>query len=141
MMGKVAKQALGFVILALVFLVFVAFAITFGHAATTSKSRSNSLGVEEVYTNPNTYLFALPVDGVTMRGKNDSDLYTNIRFQPYNTMSLYTESVLFCGAVGDQFNGKRGPLVVTYETRAHKTYRGIACHELESVFEVLSQEE
>lgn len=68
-------------------------------------------------------------------------VYTNISFQPYKTMSLYDEPVLFCGDVSDSFNGKRGALVVTYRRQATLNYRGVGCHELESVFEVPAPKE
>lgn len=99
---------------------------------TPTKNRPNSLGVTEIYTNPNVYLFASIAEG-SLLGKAD-DRYTNIRFQPYNTMSLYNETVLFCGNQAEQFNGKTGALLVTYERRAHHLLQGVACHNLESVF-------
>ena len=134
------RQALAFIVLTLFFLAFVAFAISFGYASPVKKNRANTLGIGEVYTNPNRYLLASIIEGAIIRGNTDSDHYTNIRFQPYNTMSLYDETILFCGDQSAWFNGKRGPVVVTYETRAHKMFKGIACHELDSVFEVPSPE-
>jgi hypothetical protein len=44
--------------------------------------------------------------------------------------------VLFCGDVSESFNNKTGPLVVTYRAQASQMYKGIACHDLKSVFEL-----
>jgi hypothetical protein len=130
------NPALEWVIVISTLLFLVTAGAQLSHCATTTKNRPNSLGVEEVYTNPNVYLFGSIAEGSLLRGQSEADHYTNIRFQPYNTMSLYTETVLFCGNQAEQFNGKTGALLVTYEKRAHRMFRGVACHELESVFEV-----
>lgn len=111
---------------------------TLSHGA-IAKNRPNSLGVNEVYTNPNVYLFASIAEGNLLR--SETDHYTNIRFQPYNTMSLYTETVLFCGNQAEQFSGKTGALLITYQRRSHRLFQGIACHDLESVFEVPAPKE
>lgn len=112
--------------LLLVFAVMVAL----GHCSTTS-DRPNSLGVPQIVLNPYTYILALPIDGQILEGK-----YTNIRFWPYGTPSLFDQSVLFCGDVTESFKGKAGPVVVTYRTQASRVYQGVACHDLLSVFEV-----
>ena len=111
----------------------LAFALLIGKAfgSTTPQPRPNSLGVQETYQNPNTYLVALPVDGKILDGR-----FTNIRFQPYAAAALFDESILFCGDVTDQFEGKLGPLVITYRTQAAGKYQGVGCHELVSVFKV-----
>jgi hypothetical protein len=114
------------------------FGSIFAHGSTTKANRPNSLGLEQVYTNNNAYLFGIPVDGTMI----DGDHYTNIRFQPYNTMDLYTETVLFCGdvrsAFGNAYTGEpyKGPMVITYDKIAHHMYQGIGCHDMVSVFEV-----
>lgn len=131
------KKVYAFITLALIFLAFVAFAITFGRAATTGKNRANSLGVTEVYTNPNVYLFGVLTDGTIIGGDHD-DIYTNIRVQPYATMGLYDESILLCGNEAESFKGKHGPLLITYHRVASRAFKGIACHDLVSVFEVPS---
>ena len=100
---------------------------------TTSAPRPNSLGLDQVYTNPNTYLLAVPLEAVAL----EDGKYVTIRFAPYNTYALYDESILFCGVDSvRKFEGKSGVVVVTYETRAHTMYRGLGCHELVNVFEV-----
>jgi len=98
------------------------------HASGTVPNRRNSLGISEVYNNSNTYLLALPIAGQEVEGGY------NIRFWPYNTPSLYDETVFFCD-IGDKFDGKTGPLVIVYETRAHQAHSGIGCHELRAVFQ------
>ena len=104
--------------------------IALGHAE-TAKARPNSLGVPQFITNQYSYLLALPLDGQVLDGK-----YTNIRFWPYGTPSLFDQSVLFCGDVTEVFKGKAGPVVVTYRAQASRAYRGVPCHDLLSVFEV-----
>jgi hypothetical protein len=121
------KLVTGFLIAALSFLVLAAVLIATGHASTT-QNHSNSLGVSEIYTNPNRYLLALPVEGQILEG------YTNIRFKPYATYALYDETVLFCGDVTSFFEGKQGVLVITYRARSSRMYKGIGCHEMISVF-------
>jgi len=111
----------------------LAFALLIGKTfgSTTPQPRPNSLGVQETYQNPNTYLVAIPIDGKIMEGR-----FTNVRFQPYAAAVLYDESILFCGDVSEQFKGKTGPLVVTYRTQAAGMYQGVGCHQLVSVFKV-----
>jgi len=130
----VKKALASFLILALAFLALVAVLIATGHASTTAGNRTNSLGVSETYQNPYTYLLAIPIDGQLIEGK-----YTNIRLWPFGTPALYDFSLLFCGDVTEKFEGKSGVLVLTYETRAHAMYKGVACQELLGVSEVKSK--
>jgi hypothetical protein len=109
----------------------LAFAVARAFAVPTKK-RPNSLGVSEIYQNPNSYLIAEPVEVTFMRDEKER-VYTNVRFQPLNTAAYYDESILFCGAV-EEF--KRVPMAVTYLTRASHMYKGIACHEFISAYEV-----
>ncbi len=111
------------------------FALAVARAFAEPTNRPNSLGVTQFYTNPNMYMFGVIVDGRVMDGA------TLIRFQPFETMSLYTEPILFCGDVSEQFANKRGPMVVTYSRVAHRLYRGVACHEIGSIFEVHNDQE
>ena len=117
---------------ALMVFVIVAFALPIGQAFAIPESRMNrpnSLGVEETYQNPVTYLVGLPVDGKIL-----DDKYTNIRFKPYAASALYDVTVLFCGDITEQFDGKQGVLVITYYKQASGKYEGIGCHDLVSVF-------
>lgn len=123
------------IILLLGFLLFAAFLSALAHGAVPKNNRANSLGVDQIYTNPNVYLFGGLLSGQVFRGGN-GEFYTSVRVQPYNTMSIYDESVLFCDNQSQWFNGKRRPVIITYERKAHRMFRGIGCHELFSVFEV-----
>jgi hypothetical protein len=127
------SKVTAYIFIILIVLAMFGVCVSLAHGSTTHP-RPNSLGVEQVYTNTNAYLFGLPIDGQILEGA-----VTNIRFQPYNTMELYDESVLFCGNVTTEFNGKVGPVVVTYDRIGHRLYRGVACHDLVSVFEVHDQ--
>ncbi len=129
-MKKVVASLIAF---ALTFLILAAVLIATGHTSPT-KARPNTLGVSEVYTNPYTYLVALPMDGQVLEGK-----YTNIRFAPYAAADFYDVSILFCGNIVERFDGKKGILAVTYRTQASRTYKGIACHDFVSAFEVSAQ--
>jgi hypothetical protein len=121
------KKVASWVILGTAILLALATARAF---AVPTNNRPNSIGVEQFYMNPNTYLFASIIAGQVLDGA------TTIRFQPYETMSLYEESVLFCGDVRENFKDRSGPIVVTYRRVSHRLYHGIACHEIVSVFEV-----
>ncbi len=124
------KNLVAYIIaLALAFLVIAAVLIATGNASTT-KARPNSLGIAQFFDNPYSYLFALPIEGKYVDGN------LNVRFQPYATPDLFDESVLFCGDVSEKFDGKKGPLVLTYRTQAGRMVQGVGCHELLSVFEV-----
>jgi len=122
---KVATWAL--IVASIIFALAVARAY-----ASPSKPRPNTLGVNEIYQNPNTYLIAEPVEVTFMRDEKERT-YTNVRFQPFNTAAYFDESILFCGTVDDL---KRLPMAITYLTRAGQMYKGIACHEFISAFEV-----
>lgn len=124
------KKVGAIIVLIAAILFAIGFCTMFAHGSTT-KPRPNNLGIERVYTNTNTYLFAAPIDGAHIEGR-----VTAIRFQPYNTMALYDETVLFCGDVSNFFIGKSGPMVVTYDRIGHRLFRGVACHDIVSVFEV-----
>ena len=127
-------------LISLLFVLNLVFAVAVTAFAVPTKNRPNTLGIAEFYQNPNIYLFGT----LACRGENDCSLlrdakervYTNLKFQPFDTPSLYEEPVLFCGDVSASFNGKSGPLVVTYRRQATLNYRGIGCHDLDSVFEV-----
>ncbi len=125
------KLVVGLIALALVFLVIAAIMIATGNASTT-KERPNTLGVSEIYQNPNTYLIAEPVEVTFMRDEKER-IYTNVRFQPLNTAAYYDESILFCGSVEDF---KHLPMAVIYLTQSDRMYKGIACHKYVSAYEV-----
>jgi hypothetical protein len=123
---KVATWVL--IILSIIF----ALAVARAYADPTTKARPNSIGISEIYQNPNTYLIAEPVEVTFMRDEKER-IYTNIRFLPLNTAAYFDESILFCGVVDEL---KRLPMAVIYTTRASRMYKGIACHEFVSAYEV-----
>ena len=127
------KKLSVFVIFGIFALLVLAVLVQLAHCKTTTP-RPNSLGIEQPYTNPNTYLLAEPLEGTPM----EDGKYIVIRFAPCYTYALYDESILFCdaGNTVQKFQGKSGVLILTYETQAHQMYRGLGCHELISVFEV-----
>lgn len=106
-----------------------------------NKKHENSLGLNIPYENPYTYMFGSAVAGNFVQDSKGK-YHTNMRFQPYGTFSLYSESILFCGEVGDQFNsaGFDIPLVITYKRVAHQSVQGIGCHELEHINKVVGEE-
>ena len=129
-MNRMSKFAAWFfIIFALLFMLGVA--VSIAHGSTTPAPRPNGLGVSETYSNPNTYLLAMPIDGQILDGR-----FTNIRFAPFATPDLYDETVLFCTDVTPLFAGKSGTVIVVYRTQASGKYRGVGCHELLGVYEV-----
>jgi hypothetical protein len=106
--------------LTLLVLVFMA-----GRAhCTTTAQRSNSIGATTYNTNPYTYL---PVDNVIEVTDIDGSL--NFRVHPVGTYMLFDQNILLCGHP-DKFDGANYPFLMTYETIAHRTVRGVACHNL-----------
>jgi len=125
--------------ISILFLILTGLEIATGNCSTT-KSLPNSLGLKQVYTNNNAYLLALPIEGTSL----DSGAFTSIRFEPYNTPSLYDESVLFCGNVANFFRNENGTpmhgvVVVVYNRIGHRTFRGLACHDMINVFTMEKQ--
>jgi len=116
--------------LAITFLVLTAVSLM-GHCSTTGLPKEGSESIQE-YIPHIAYLVASPIEGQVF-----GDGYTNIRFRPYKAPMLFDESILFCGDVSDKFKGKFGLLAITYDSVGHQKYRGIACHDLLSVSEVI----
>lgn len=111
--------------------VMLALLTGFAHGA-VGKKHENSLGVIQYQNNPYTYLEASLVSGATI------DSGVNLRFQPRGTYGIFTQDILFCDydSVAEKFQGKRGLLVITYETVAHRMIQEVGCHTLRSVDEV-----
>lgn len=87
-------------------------------------------GVVAFQQNPYIYLYGQITGGQVVRQNHVE--FTWLTFQPAYT--ILQQSVLFCGNQSKDFNGKLGPLVVTYARRGTgDMYNGMACHELESV--------
>ena len=106
--------------------------IGFGHCTTTS-SRSNSIGTVQYQENPFTYKVGSVVGAFEVKNSAPDMV---VRVQPLATYSLFTEDILICGEPVDMLQGKKNPLVLTYETVAHRTIEGIGCHRLVGIDEV-----
>jgi len=111
------------------------------HCSTSDRSQGNSLGVDIPYENPFIYIFGGIVDGAVVEDANTHKEATTIRFQPFGTFELYTESLMFCGNRADAFHGMGGPIVITYRRVAHEMVGGQACHELNSVNHVAADKD
>jgi hypothetical protein len=116
----------------------VVLVVTIYTRCTTIAPGANALGVVVYHENPNQYLMASLIDGQVMEDASGRKA-TSARFQPSFTYQLFDESVLFCGDVSGQINGKRAPLVITYKRRASRKFQGVGCHDLISVDTVESR--
>jgi hypothetical protein len=114
-------------------LIIIAVLVSISDASTTAP-RPNSIGAVTEYSNPYTYLLALPVDGQIFEDK-----YTSLTLQPYGSAAFYKVTILFCGDVSGVLEGKGGPMVFTYRVQASRLYQGAACHDLLSAFEVTAK--
>lgn len=107
-----------------------------GRCATSSK-HSNSLGVVQYLDNPFTYKMGAVIGAEVVRSK--TTYATSIAISPSYTYSFFREDLLFCGNESEMFTDPetgrvwRGPLVITYRTRATRLVDGVACHVLEGV--------
>lgn len=102
------------------------------HCARTTLPIPHADTVAQFQQNPYVYLYGEIISGEVMHMEHET--FTSISFQPGFT--LLNEKVLFCGNQAKAFNGKMGPIVVTYSRKAPFMSRGVGCHELESVDEV-----
>jgi hypothetical protein len=100
--------------------------------AAISTHGKNSLGAIIYQDNPFTYKAGAIVKGVDV----DEGAGLNLEIQSVGTYSLFTEWVLLCGSPVDALNGKKNPMVIAYETVAHRTVEGIGCHNLVKVYEI-----
>jgi hypothetical protein len=110
-------------------LFFFTFALcTLAHCRTTL--RPNAFGALITNSNPNTYLFGVPVRMKYV----DTD--TQVGFQPAFTPGLYTQYILFCDDVASTFDGKMTPMVVTFRSVSHRSKDGMGCHQLVNVYRI-----
>jgi len=100
---------------------------TSAHADTTNK-RTNAFGAIIYQDNPFTYLYGKALDGTVIVDREKVG-GVSIKFQPSYTYTLFTETVLFCGDVADDFEGA-SLVIVTYERQSHRLVKGVPCHEL-----------
>ncbi len=114
------------------FLLSVMLALTSFAHGTISKKHDNSIGVVQYQSNPYTYFEGSLVSGAIIEPG------VNLRFSPRQTYGLFTQDILFCDYdnVAEKFAGKKGLVVLSYETVAHRTIQGVGCHDLRSVDEV-----
>ena len=106
--------------------------IGIGHCTTTS-SRRNSIGTVQYQENPFTYKVGSVVGAFEVKNSAPDMV---VRVQPLATYSLFTEDILICGEPVDMLQGKKNPLVLTYETVAHRSVSGVGCHRLIRVDEL-----
>jgi hypothetical protein len=120
---------------------FAAFVITgalllvnAAHCSTGDK-HPNSLGTLSYNDNPLMYEAVRTIAEVT-----EVDGNMNLRVKPVGTYMLYDDIVLLCGMPTEKFSGVTEPFLMTYERRAHHMVRGVACHELLRVDQIVSKE-
>ena len=105
--------------------------LSIAHCTTTVK-HENSMGFVQYTTNPFTYVVGNMSEGFDI--ENGKGLV--VRIQPAGTYALFTMDILLCGTPTEKFAGKANPLVLTYETQAHRAIEGIGCHRLVNVQEL-----
>ena len=112
------------------------------HCSIAQQARPQTNGIDYVpyMTNPNIYIVGLVVGGgITKDSKGN--LYTTVVLQPSDTFALYTQSILLCGNQAGQLNGKTSnPLVLVYRRQSTHKYNGVGCQELESVYELKTED-
>ena len=101
----------------------------------TTKPQTNSLGVLQYNDNPLMYEAVQTIAEVT-----EVDGNMNMRVKPVGTYMLYDDIVLLCGMPIDKFSGVTEPFLMTYERRAHRMVRGVACHDLLQVNSIVPNE-
>jgi len=104
------------------------------HCSTGDK-HPNSLGTLSYNDNPLMYEAVQTIAEVT-----EVDGNMNLRVKPVGTYMFYDDIVLLCGMPIDKFSGVTEPFLMTYERRAHHIVRGVACHDLLRVDQIVSNE-
>ena len=104
------------------------------HCSTT-KPQTNSLGVLQYNDNPFMYEAVQTIAEVT-----EVDGNMNLRVKPVGTYMLYDDIIPLCGMPIDKFSGVTEPFLMTYERRAHRMVRGVACHDLLQVNSIVPNE-
>lgn len=108
-------------------IILIAFFCGISHCSVSTK-QSNAFGAITYNENPYSYIAGSVIDGSVIGDKKGLVL----RIQPMGTYELYTEDILFCieDDTADKLNGKTNPVVITYETIAHRSVEDIGCHHL-----------
>jgi hypothetical protein len=101
----------------------------------TTKPQTNSLGVVQYNDNPLMYEAVQSLAEVT-----EIDGNMNLRVKPIGTYMLYDDIILLCGLPIEKFTGITEPFLMTYERRAHRMVRGVACHDLLRVDSIVPKE-
>lgn len=128
------KVAIGFGIIAILFLCLAGLFIGTGHAATTSKT--NAFGAVTITSDPNVTLVASLLGGEVHRD-GDGRLGYNLRLHPKYTFGLFDESVMFCGDVRGMLENKSTTfLAYTYRRSASRLIDSVPCHQLIGIDEV-----
>jgi len=118
----------------LILLVVMLVLIKAGHC-TEATAGHNSIGSTSYTVNPNVYL---AVDDIA--GANDVDGNLNLRVHPRGTYMLYEDTVLICGHPREAFEGIGIPFLLTYKRQASHSVRGVGCHDLVDVSNIVSKE-
>ena len=95
------------------------------HATVTTTQHSNAFGAATYNENPYAYL---PVDNLMEVTEVDGSL--NFRVHPLGTYMLYDQNLLLCGRPVEKLEGVKFPFLITYERVAHRSVRGVGCHDL-----------
>jgi len=104
--------------------------------ASVGKKHDNTLGYVQ-NDNPYTYVAGAITDAALVEeGKG-----VTLRVQPLATYQLFTEDILFCPENMNLFENKSNPMLLTYETVAHRSVGGIGCHHLVRVDEIVPRKE
>jgi len=98
--------------------------------ADTSNKQTNAFGAIVYQDNPYNYEYGKAVAASYVQDEGHVGL--NVRFQPSRTYTLFTETILFCGDVWEQFENS-SLVIVTYERESHRLIKGIPCRELIAV--------
>jgi hypothetical protein len=104
------------------------------HCSTT-KPQTNSLGVVQYSINPYIYEAVQNIAEVT-----EIDGNMNLRVKPVGTYMLYDDIILLCGRPVEKFTGITEPFLMTYERVSHHMVRGVACHDLLRVDNIVPNE-
>ena len=107
-----------------------------GHCSVSTK-RSNAFGAVTYTNNPYTYL----AGSVESAFDIEDEKALVVRIQPISTYMLFSSDILLCGYPLNMFVDKSNPVILVYETQAHRLVEGIGCHNLVSVREVKPEKE
>jgi hypothetical protein len=102
----------------------------------TTKPQSNSLGVLQYNDNPYIYEAVGQLIEVTEVEGN-----MNLRIKPIGTYLLYDDTVMLCGLPVDKFHGITEPFLMTYRRQSSHMVKGVACHELLRVDQIVPKEQ